>query len=101
MWPGRTQTQARGEEEVRLVRECLSEGATLKLEVCWMKRSQSCAEWRTACAEALRWGKDQLGRSVVLEDGREAGGAEWAMDVFGFYSKGRQEPLKASEKEPT
>lgn len=43
-------------------------------------------------------GRDQLGWSVVLEDGREVGRAEWAVDEFGFYSKGRREPVKPSEK---
>lgn len=93
MRPGRTEMQAQGGGWVRAVRERLSEGVTSKLELCRVRRSPPCAERRTpfpaegtACAEAPRRGKGQLG------------GAERAVDVSGFYSKGRREPLKASEK---
>lgn len=105
MRPGRTEMQAQGGGWAWAVRERLSEGVTSKLELCRVRRSPPCAERRTpfpaegtACAEAPRRGKGQLGRSVVLEDARELGGAERAVDVSGFYSKGRREPLKASEK---
>ena len=55
----------------------------------------------TACAEALRWRKDQLGQSVVMEEDREVGRVLWAVEVFGFYSKDRGQLLKPSEKELT
>lgn len=48
--------------------------------------------------EALRWRKDWLGWSVVMEEDREVSRAAWGMKVFGFYSKGSGELLKGSEK---
>lgn len=48
--------------------------------------------------EALRWRKDWLGWSVVMEEDREVSRAAWGVKVFGFYSKGSGELLKGSEK---